>query len=193
MGLDLTYDADGTTFTRRFSPADWDTIDVLTKHLPKEIGICFDVPAFGEPVRIKTEALREAARSLDSFLAENAHLLPAMYQFKLERFPVPGVPPGGFETGGISGLRLPGDTVHFYAITSGLNVCELQKMGIGADGNGAILEKRDLRAQTELMTENAGLVKFRRRAAKTSLRRSLREIAAFADTVTCMELMKIVG
>ena len=193
MGLDLTYDADGTRFTRRFSPADWDTIEVLTQHLPKEIAICFDVPNFGEPVRIQTAALREAAHFLDSFLAENTHLLPATYQFKLERFPVPGVPPGGFETGGISGLRLPGDTVHFYAITSGLNVCELQKMGIAADGNGAILEKRDLRAHTELMTENAGLVKFRRRAAKPTLRRALREIAAFTDSVTCVELTKIVG
>ncbi len=78
-------------------------------------------------------------------------------------------------------------------ITSGLNVCELQKLGIGADGNGVVVEKRDLRGQTELMTEPAGLVQFRRRAAKTTLRRALREIAAFADSVTCVELTKIVG
>ena len=29
MGLDLTYDLDGATFTHRFSHADWDTIEAL--------------------------------------------------------------------------------------------------------------------------------------------------------------------
>src|SRR5262245_11438969 len=121
MGLDLTYDADGVTFTHRFSPTDWDTIEALRAHLPNEVGLCFDVAELGEPVRITTSALKESALAIDRFLVTNARVLPATYQFKLERFPVPGVPAGGFRTGGISGLRLPNDLDHFYWIEAGLN------------------------------------------------------------------------
>jgi hypothetical protein len=193
MGLDLTYDANGATFTHRFSQADWATIEALRAHLPKEVEVCFDVQEPGEAVRIKTAALKESAAAIDRFLADNAHLLPATYQFKLERFPVPGVPVGGFDTGGISGLRLPGDQDHFYWIQAGLNECVLKKMAVGLDGRGVIVEERDLRGESELLTESAGKVQFRRRAAKTTLRRALREIAAFADGVAAMEMTKIVG
>src|SRR5687767_5071866 len=109
MGLDLSYDAEGATFTHRFSHADWDTIEALRTHLAEQVAVCFNVPELGESVRIKTAALKQSALEIDRFLADNAQLLPATYQFKLERFPVPGVLAGGFDTGGISGLRLPND------------------------------------------------------------------------------------
>ena len=193
MGLDLTYDADGATFTHRFSHADWDTIEALRAHLPEQVGVCFDVPELGESVQIKTAVLKQPALDIDRFLADNAQLLPATYQFKLERFPVPGVPAGGFDTGGISGLRLPNDPDHFYWIQAGLNELRLKKMAVGPDGKGVIVEDRDMRNETELLTESAGKVQFRRRAAKTTLRRALREIAAFADSVRSDELTKVVG
>lgn len=193
MGLDLTYDADGTAFTHRFSHADWDTIDAMRAHLPNEIDICFEVPELGTPVRIKAADLRESARMIDRYLSENVNLLPATYQFKLERFPVPGVPTGGFDTGGISALRLPDDPHHFYTLWSGLNKCKLDKIAMGADGTGKIVEERDLRGETVLITENAGKVTLRRRAAKTTLRLALREIVAFADRIGSVELTKVVG
>lgn len=193
MGLDFTYDADGAGFTHRFSHADWDTIEALRAHLPEQVGICFDVPELGESVRIKTAALKQSAVEIDHFLADNAQILPATYQFKLERFPVPGVPAGGFDTGGISGLRLPNDPDHYYGIRAGLNKLQLRKMAVGPDGKGVIVEERDMRNETELLTESAGKVQFRRRAAKTTLRRALRDIAAFADRVVSEEVTKVVG
>ncbi len=193
MGLDLNYAADGADFTHRFSHTDWDTIEALRPHLPTEVHICFDVPELGEPVRVKSISLKDSALAIDRFLADNAQMLPATYQYKLERFLVPGWPAGGFDTGGISGLRLPNDPDHFYSLWGGLNKLLLKKMAVGSDGKGVIVEERDLRNETELLTENAGRVQFRRRAAKTTLRRALREIAAFADSVISVELTKIVG
>ncbi|MCC6580269.1 MAG: hypothetical protein IT440_07485 [Phycisphaeraceae bacterium] len=193
MGLDLTYDADGATFTHRFSHADWYMIEALRAHLPEQVGICFDVPELGELVRIKTAALKQSALEIDRFLAGNAQILPATYQFKLERFPVPGVPAGGFVIGGISGLHLPNDPDHVYCIDAGLNELRLKKMAVGAVGKGVIVDDRDMRNETELVTESAGKVQFRRRAAKTTLRRALREIAAYADCVASDELTKVVG
>ena len=70
---------------------------------------------------IATPSLRRLASAIDQFLAANAHVLPATYQFKLERFPVAGVPPGGFGSDGFSGFRLPGDADHWYMIKAGLN------------------------------------------------------------------------
>jgi hypothetical protein len=193
MGLDLTYDADGATFTHRFSHADWDTIEALRAHVPEQVAVCFDVGELGEPVQIKTAALKQSALDIDRFLADNAQLLPATYQFKLERFPVAGVPVGGFDTGGISGLRVPNEPDHRYWIDAGLNKLVVTKIAIGADGKGVIEEKRDMRNETELITDDAGKVQFRRRAAKTTLRRALRDIAAFADRAASEEVTKIVG
>jgi hypothetical protein len=193
MGLDLTYDADGVIFTHRFSRADWQTIEALRSHRPAEVGTCFDVPELGRSVQIGTAALKDAALAVDRFLSENAHLLPASYQFRLERFPVPGMPAGEFDTGGFSGLRLPNDPDHVYSIQAGLNELVLKKTARGADGWGVTVEVRDLRGESELVTENAGRVQFRRRAAKTTLRRALREIAAFADCVVSEKLTKVVG
>ena len=70
---------------------------------------------------IATPSLRRSASAIDQFLAANAHVLPATYQFKLERFPVAGVPQGSFGSGGSSGFRLPGDADHWYMIKAGLN------------------------------------------------------------------------
>jgi hypothetical protein len=70
---------------------------------------------------IATPSLRRSASAIDQFLAANALVLPATYQFKLERFPVAGVPPGGFGSDGFSGFRLPGDADHWYMIKAGLN------------------------------------------------------------------------
>ena len=193
MGLDLTYESEEAKFTHRFSHADWATIDALRAHLPNEVAVCFDIPELGESVRISKLALKHAAYAIDSFLADNAQMLPATYQFKLERLPGPGSSADHFTTGGTSGLRLPNDPDHVYWIHAGLNELLLGKMAIGADGKGSVVEERDMRNETELMTESAGKVQFRRRAAKTTLRRALKHIAAFADKVVSEELTKMVG
>jgi hypothetical protein len=193
MGLDLTYDADGATFTHRFSHADWRTIEALRAHLPEQVAVCFDVQELGDPVRVKTTALTHSALDMDRFLADNAQLLPATYQFKLERIPVPGMMVGGFDTGGISGLLVPNEPEHRYWIDAGLNKLIVTKVAVGADGRSVVVEKRDMRNETELITEDAGKVQFRRRAAKTTLRRALRDIAAFTDRVASEEVTKTVG
>jgi len=193
MGLDLTYSSGDAKFTHRFSNVDWQTIEALRAHVGRAVEVCFDVPEFGEPVRVATAALKEGALTMERFLGENAHLLPATYQFTVGRFMLGGTLPGEFHTGGMSGLRMPNDPDHVYTILAGLNELALEKMAVGKDGLGVVVELRDLRGETELLTENAGTLRFRRRASKTTLRRALRDIAAFADGVTAGELMKTVG
>lgn len=193
MGLDLTFDANGATFNHRFSHSDWDKIEALRPQLPEQVALCFDVQELGDAVRIKTVAPKQSALDIDRFLADNAQLLPATYEFKLERFPVSGVPAGGFDTGGISGLRVPNEPNHRYWIEAGLNKLLVTKVAISADGKGIIVEERDMRTETELVTEDAVKVQFRRRAVKTTLRQALREIAPFADRVASEEVTKTVG
>jgi hypothetical protein len=192
MGLDLTYKSDGALFTRKFAPSEWTEIEALRPHLPNEIDVCFYVQELGEPVRIRTAALTESIMTIDRFLAKNAQLLPATYEYKLERIQ-DGTPMRGFNGGGFTGLRLSNDPDHVYWINTGLNECTLTKIKKGPDGKGVIVEKRDLRGESELLTESHGKVQFRRRAAKTTLRLALREIAAFTARVNSTELTKIVG
>jgi hypothetical protein len=196
MGLDLTYKAGDQHFRIRFSMADWQTIEQLEQHLPAAVSACFNVQQFGEPVLVPLVTLRESLAQIDSFLAEHPELLPYTYQFKSEYMQMGDkriVVFDRFDTGGQSGFQLPGDADHWYAIWAGLNELRLEKMAVMPDGTGKVVEQRDLRGEKELMTSNSGRVQFRKRRAKTSLRRGLRDIREFLAGVNEPEITKILG
>jgi hypothetical protein len=196
MGLDLIYKAGGRDFSIRFSRADWQTISQLKKHLSAEVSACFDAEEFGEPVLVPLATLRESVDQIDTFLAEHPELLPFMYQFKSEYMQIGDrriVRDDRFGTGGQSGFRLPGDEDHFYCIWAGLNELRLEKMALAPNGTGKVVEERDLRGEKELMTSNSGRVQFRKRRAKTSLRKALQEIREFLAELTDPKVTKILG
>jgi hypothetical protein len=196
MALDLTYKANGKVFCIRFSMADWETIEQIKSHLPNAVSACFGVRAFGESVTIPLETLRASVEQIDALLGQHPELLPYTYQFKFECMEGGEQPVGlsdRFDTGGQSGFRLPGDEDHWYAIWAGLNKLRLDKMGRQPDGSGKTIESRDLRGEKELITADAGRFQFRKRRAKTSLRKGLQEMRAFLVGVTGPDVMKILG
>ena len=193
MALDVTYSAGDQTFRHRFSQADWMAIAALRAHLPDDVAACFDTPDFGRPAEVPTDALRRAATAICDRLAGGGDALPATYEFKFERFPVPGVAAGGFTTGGFGGLRMPGDADHAYAIQAGFDECVLTKMAVGPDGQGIVVSQTDLRGSTEIQTENAGRVSIRRRNRKSGLLSGMREIAGFTARVDAATVTKCVS
>src|SRR5438552_2026028 len=87
VGQDLTYEY-------RISRADWELIQSLRQHLPKEIDALYEVPALGEPVHVATVVLRSAADTVLAFAESNKQLLPYTYQFKPETLGDPRITPG---------------------------------------------------------------------------------------------------
>jgi hypothetical protein len=154
------------------------------------------VKEFGEPKTVSLATLRTSIEQIDGLLRDHPDLLPHRYQFKFEYFEDNGfrwIPFGGeFDTGAISGLRPSGDE-HVYVIRAGLNELTLTKCAILPDGRGTPVERRDIRGENKLLTTNCGIVRFRRRRAKSSLRRGLREIREFLATLNVPDVIKIVG
>ena len=142
----------------------------------------------GETVNIPADALRMAADRVSAFVAENKHLLPYTYQFKTEIPPDPRMATG-FSSGGMSGIRLPGDSEHYYFISAGLNECRLEK----SDKRGVTVEERDLRGERNFMTDGLGMITIRRTRAKADLLKALPEIKSFLLKVGDVEITKSIG
>lgn len=195
MGLDLTYQADGQEFGIRFSHADWDCIGQLKVHLPDAIADCFEVANLGEPVVVARNSLCRAIEEIDALLKDRPDLLPFTYQYKPEylqcgtnRLNIEF----DFDTGG-SGIQMPGDEEGRYMIWAGLNELLLKKFLSPPDGLGTVVEVRDLRGESELMTLNCGLIRFRKLRAKSSLRRGLKGMREFLSGIRADEVTKVVG
>jgi hypothetical protein len=189
----LTYRAGDAVYECRISRADWQLIQSLRDHLPAEVELLFSVPALGSEVRVPTNELRTAADHVAAFFTGSPQLLPYTYQFKCERSPDPRIAAGGFGTGGMSGLRLPGDNNHYYFLRAGLNECSLERKAVGPDGRGFTIDKRDLRGERELQTETVGKISIRRSRAKSELRQAVGEIRVFLQNVTADAVAKTVA
>ena len=192
MGQDITYEAGEAVYEYRLSRADWQLIESLREHLPNEMDALFSVASLGDVVRIHTATMLSAADSVTAFVESNKDALPYTYQFKEEIPPDPQMTPG-FSTGGMSGIRLPGDTEHYFCIWAGLNECRLEKSAIGSDGRGFKVDEQDLRGQKELLTTNMGKITIRRTRAKTELIKELAKIQRFLHDVSAPEVTKCVS
>jgi hypothetical protein len=192
MGQDLTYQSDDARYECRISRADSELIESLRGHLPIEIEALFLVPSLGEPVRVSTSILRSAVDAVIAFIAGNKDVLPYTYQFKAETPPDPRMTPG-FSTGGMSGIRLPGDNDRSYTIRAGLNECRLEKLAVGPDGRPDYELERDLRGERELLTSNLGRIAIRRTRAKADLVKALPQIQRFLRSISTADVTKCVG
>lgn len=196
MGIDLKYRADDREFGIRFSHADWDTIEHLKAYLPAAVADCFEVANLGEPVVVALAALCSSIEQIDTLLKDRPDLLPLTYQFKPEylqcgtnRLDIKF----DFGTGGQSGIQLPGDEEHSYSIWAGLNELRLEKLLFPPGEWGKVVDVRDLRGESELMTSNCGLIRFRKRRAKSGLRRGLKEMGEFLSGIRATKVTKILG
>ena len=167
MGLDLNYSCGDREFSIRLGKADWDTFDRLRGPLPEAVRDLVDVRQLGEETVLPLLRLRAALDQIDNYVRDHSDLLPYTYEFKCDYIPV-GPPEEGkiwemdhFSSGGQSGFRLPGDELHCYCIWAGFDECRLEKMAIGPDGRGKIVEVRDIRGESEIQTANCGLVQIR--------------------------------
>ena len=192
MGQDLTYRCDDAVYEYRISHADWELIQSLRGHLPDEIEALFVVPSVGGPVRVPTPTLRSALDAVMAFIAGNKDVLPYTYQFKVETPPDPRMTPG-FGTGGMSGIRLPGDADRSYTLRAGLNECRLEKLAVDPDGRPYYELERDLRGERELPTSNLGKIAIRRTRAKADLVRALPKIQQFLRGINSPDVSKCVG
>ena len=178
---------------------DWETIDLVRQFCPEAVASMVDVPDFGDEVRVPLCDLRNAVEQIDGLLRDQPGLLPYTYQFKPEYISSGDLSDDRriewhkFGTGGLSGIRLPGDEVHWYAIHAGLNECRLEKLAKQHDGRGVIVAQRDIRGERELRTANCGQIQIRKRRAKSSLRKGLAEIRNFlAEKPEGAEVTKVV-
>ncbi len=194
MGLDLIYKCDDRSLVIRFSTADWQTIDQLKSHLPDAIATIADESDLGQEATVPLSALRDAIDRIESLLRDRPELLPYTYEFKCESFVVNGQRiETNFSTGGMSGLRLPGDEENWYSIQAGLDECRLDKMALQSDGTVRVVEQRDLRDEREVQTSNLGPIRIRKRRTKSSLRRGFAEIREFlADLQEGAAIMRVV-
>jgi hypothetical protein len=180
MGLDLIYRCNGEEFIHRFSMSDWDTLDAVRQICPEAVAKMADVPELGAEVCVPLSDLNSAIEQIDGLLRDQPDLLPYTYQTAHEMsFNDGQTVRFGFSTGGIGGIRLPGDEDHWYFIRAGLNECRLEKMGMQPDGTVRVVEERDLRGERELQTANFGRIQIRRRRAKSTLRKGVAEIRGF--------------
>lgn len=191
MGLRLEYTCGEQSFVWQLSQLDIDVFIEMSSHLKSPIDLLLDVPGFGNPTMVEAAALRSAALEVLAFLEANPDKLPRVYQASFEggTFDTGG----SYDTGGFSGIRLANDPDHAYALWVGLNTCRLEKRRLDGSATLQPLEVRDLRNSTVLETENLGVVRFRSRRAKTTIKPRLREVLSFLDRSSGHAIRKILG
>jgi hypothetical protein len=192
MGSDLSFKVGQKTFSRRISHSVWDTLKTLRAIAPKEVSILLDVPDAEDTVVEKVADLRSAVDVLTQVLRERKELLPATYEAAKSEHPMP-FNAGVFSTGATGGIRLIGDDTHVYVLHTGFDKCLLERMVIRADGTGLVVERRDIRGETELLTQNWGRISIREVRARTDATRLLGGLRKFLKTLDSEEVEKSYG
>ncbi len=198
MGVDLIFTGDGREFSTRFSIAESDTLARLEVLLPDAVAeVVGGADAdFGEEVTLSVANLLAAIGRIDDFLVSRPYLLPYTFMFKAEylllngsRWPIDE----DFVTGGRSGLELPGDPTHRYAIHAGVDECYLLKMAVDPDGRGRFVERRDLRGEEEIVTTTCGRIRIDKRNDHAGIRAQLSEIREFLGSLAGPEVTRIIS
>ena len=198
MGIDLIFRGNGHESCTRFSTAEWDTLARLESLLPGAVArvIGRTGAELGEEVALPVADLLAAIAQIDDLLISRPHLLPFAFMFKAEylllngnRFSIDE----DFVTGMRSGLELPGDPVHRYAIQAGLDECWLVKMAVGTDGDGRVVERRDLRGEEEIVTTTCGRIRIHKRNDHVGIRKELASIREFLVSLAGPEVTRTVS
>jgi hypothetical protein len=200
LGIDLIFRGDGREFTTGFSLVEWDTLSRLEALLPDAVATVVGGAdtKFGSKETFPVVDLLAAIDRIDDFLASRPHLLPDTFMFKTEyllwngvRFPTDE--DQDFVTGGMSGLQLPGDPVHWYTIRAGVDECYLTKVAIGPDGKGRFVERRDLRGETEIVTTTCGRIQIRKRGDHAGIREQLAQVRKFLASLAGTNVTRTVS
>jgi hypothetical protein len=186
MGMDLTFRAGKRSFSRRISRADWELLKTLRTFASSEVALLCDVPDMDTTLYVVRAELLTACAHLLRVIQENTKSLPHTYQFSRE----PHIKM--FSTGGKSGLQFPGDDKYFYSVQAGFNECTLERWGVKR-GLGVMLETRDIRDLSELVTSNMGTIRIRKTRAKTDVKRMLVDLVVFLNELDAQEITKCMG
>lgn len=125
-------------------------------------------------------AVGEAVRALD----QDGEALSYMYSFTIKEGPLAST-----GSGAVSGIRMPGDDSSFYALRSGLGVCNLERRGTDEDGIGYVIEVIDCRDRTKLATSNSGEIVIKRRKVELSLPVLFKELHSKLVEQDCAEVL----
>ncbi|MHB1557647.1 MAG: hypothetical protein ACYC61_09225 [Isosphaeraceae bacterium] len=124
--------------------------------------------------RAKTIRCRDLAHTVGHAIRElEAHgaALSCMYSFTIKEGPL-----ASSSSGGVSGIRMPGDDSCDYSMRAGLGVCKLERRAVDENGAGVVTEMIDCRDRTRLTTANCGDIVIKRRTMKLELPGLLKEL-----------------
>jgi hypothetical protein len=130
----------------------------------------------------RSELIRAIQEVLEALDAEGDKL-SCMYGFTVKEGPLTSS-----GSGGVSGIRMPGDTTGHYALWAGVGKCRLDRHEIDEAGSGYFTETRDCRSLSSLLTENCGEIKIKRRKIELSLPALLRELHSRLLEQDCLEV-----
>jgi hypothetical protein len=188
VGLDLSYVASNDQLDIRLSQADWNLLNIVGKSCPNELEIISGVEDFGEERREKRLELLKAVETVLERLNSDSARLRYVYELAIVEGPYAGVTGSGM----VSGIRI-GEDGFVYAIEGGLGRCNLIKQGVGPDGWGIDLEKKDIRGLETLQTDNLGEIKITRKKKGTRLKEALKQIKDFLSRNPDENIAKILG
>ncbi|MEM0913494.1 MAG: hypothetical protein AAGK09_02680 [Planctomycetota bacterium] len=192
MGLDLCYRAGDRQVAVKFSMADWEVMVQLSLDRPDLMKEILGTEELGEAVEIDRLLLLRHVVELLELIEADPSILPVRYQFQARMLELGGLLIK-YGARGLGGIRMEGDSEHAYGIMCGVNKLELTKFRVNPDGSGDEVEKRDLRGESELQTDNYGLIKFRTKRTSSRLREGLEELRAFLESVDTPHVEKLVG
>jgi hypothetical protein len=113
----------------------------------------------------------------------------AIYQYRIGCHPFAG-DNHKYESGMFSGIKMPGDNAHRYAIKSGIDYCCMIKMELQQSGPAIDVGEVDLRDRTEITTENMGKISIRKKIVKSKVLSTLESlmnyIKSLADNSDCI-------
>lgn len=116
------------------------------------------------PRSIPGEILAQAVREVLDAIEAEGEKLSYVYGFVVKEGPM-----ASSGSGGISGIRMPGDSDAYYSLWAGIGELRLKRMLVSGDGTGQDVEVRDCRERKSLVTENMGVIQIKRRKVKLSL------------------------
>lgn len=136
------------------------------------------------PRSVPGGALLEEVTAIASEIERDADLLFHAYAHSERSTDVDGNVFHSSGSGTSSGHRLADDPDHYYAIRTGVGVCDLEKWGVDSNGRGVRLETVDCRRLKAIETVDAGTVVIKRRKIKANLGPSFGDLQKFLERQT---------
>ena len=162
-------------------------ISLLKARIPRDaLNIIQRVFLSSHAARLKLIACADLVSAIDAMLNAvegEGDKLCYVYGFHIKSGPL-----ASSGSGAVSGIRMPGDESHYFSLTGGAGICELQKWGIDETGTGYLVETMDCREIQSLLSENTGEIIIKKRKVKLTLPSLLHDLKSRLTTLDCKEL-----